>query len=221
MPIIVIGGQKGGTGKTTCATNLAVSLTLAGLDVLLVDADRQRTSSHWSGRRQSHENLPPIHCTEQSGKLFAPLRAFADRYGIVLVDAGGHDSVELRSALVAADHLYSPVQASQADLETLTTMTELVDGARALNPNLGAHLVLNRAPTHPGVSDTRDALEFLASYPAFDVCKTVIRDRKVFKDAVFLGRGAVELGDDKATLEARTFAEEVMAHAQIRTPRAA
>lgn len=221
MPIIVIGGQKGGTGKTTLATNLAVCLTLTGQDVLLVDADRQRTSTYWAERRLAHDGLPLIASTEQSGKLFTPLRGFADRYGIVLVDAGGHDSVELRSALVAADHLYSPVQASQADLETLVTMSELVDGARAINPKLQAHLVLNRAPTHPGVSDTRDALEFLVNFPSFDVCKTVIRDRKMFKDAIFHGKGAVELGDDKSAHEARAFALEVCSHASIHVPQAA
>lgn len=216
MPIFIIGGQKGGTGKTTVATNLAVALARAGRDILLVDADRQRTASYWSGRRQAAEGLPTVHATEQSGKLYQALRAFADRYQDVIVDAGGHDSVELRSALVAADLLYSPVQASQADLETLHTMTELVDGARALNPRLRAHLLLTRAPTHPGVSDTRDAQEFLATFPAFAACRSVIRDRKAFKDAMFFGKGVAELTDAKAALEIDAFTQEVMGHAEIR-----
>jgi chromosome partitioning protein len=42
--IILIGGEKGGTGKTTVATNLSACLASAGRDVLLVDADRQGTS---------------------------------------------------------------------------------------------------------------------------------------------------------------------------------
>ena len=37
--IILIGGEKGGTGKTTLATNLAAQRTLTGHDVLLIDAD--------------------------------------------------------------------------------------------------------------------------------------------------------------------------------------
>jgi chromosome partitioning protein len=39
--IALIGGEKGGTGKTTLATNLAAKRVLAGRDVLLVDADAQ------------------------------------------------------------------------------------------------------------------------------------------------------------------------------------
>lgn len=215
MPIFIIGGQKGGTGKSTVATNLAVALVRAGRDILLVDADRQRTASRWAERRAADGSLTIVRHTELSGKLFHPLGDYSRRYDDVIVDAGGHDSVELRTGIVAADHLYSPVQASQADLETLVTMSELVESARAMNPRLRAHLLLTRTPTHPGISDTRDALELLATFDAFDVCRTVIRDRKAFKDAVFYGKSALEMVDAKASLEVDSFAQEVMSHAQI------
>lgn len=221
MPIIIIGGQKGGTGKSTVATNLAVALQRAGRDILIVDADRQRTASRWAGRRQNDEALPSITATECTGNIFHNLRDLCRRYDDLLVDAGGHDSVELRSALGIADHLYSPVQASQADLETLGTMTELVEQASAINPRLKAHLLLTRTPTNPSVSDTRDALELLATYPAFDICRAIIRDRKAFKDAMFFGKGAVEMADPKAAAEIDALANEVMDHAEIRRSEAA
>lgn len=216
MPIYIIGGQKGGTGKSTVAVNLAVALGRAGRDVLLVDADRQRTASRWADRRSADSTLQPVNATERTGKLFHTLDDFSRRYDDVIVDAGGHDSVELRTALAVADHLYSPVQASQADLETLGTMTELVEEAVELNRRLRAHLLLTRTPTHPGVSDTRDAFELLRTYAAFDVCATVIRDRKAFRDGMFFGKSALELPDTKAALEIDQFTQEVLAHAQIR-----
>lgn len=146
MPIYVIGGQKGGTGKSTVATNLAVSLTRRGRSPLLVDADRQLTASHWSAERQSG-TLTPITTVQKTGKLFRDLQALSERFEDVIVDAGGYDSVELRTALVAADHLYSPVKASQSDLWTLEAMSQLLGEARELNPRLGAHLLLSMAPT--------------------------------------------------------------------------
>jgi chromosome partitioning protein len=45
MSIVLIGGEKGGTGKTTLATNMAVILAVEGKDVLLLDTDRQGTAS--------------------------------------------------------------------------------------------------------------------------------------------------------------------------------
>jgi chromosome partitioning protein len=50
--IITIGGIKGGTGKTTIATTLAVMLSKKGRDVLLVDADDQGTATDFTNYRE-------------------------------------------------------------------------------------------------------------------------------------------------------------------------
>jgi chromosome partitioning protein len=133
-------------------------------------------------------------------------------YDEVIVDAGGFDSVELRTALAAADHLYSPVKASQSDLWTLEAMSELVLQARDLNPSLGAHLVLSLAPTNPSVSSARDARRLLEQYPAFGICEAVIHNRKAFEDATAGGRGVLEGPDVKAQNEILAFSREVMSH---------
>lgn len=213
--IYVIGGQKGGTGKTTIATNLAVALARAGRTPLLVDSDHQRTATLWSDKRQQNAELPAVITIQRTGELYKPLLALAEHYSDVIVDAGGHDSVELRGALVAADRLYSPVRASQSDLWTLDYMSTLVAQAKAMNGRLSAFLLLTMAPTHPNVSDTRDALELLAEYPAFGVCTTVIRDRRAYRDATFHGRGVLEMGDPKASSEVESLLLEV-SRAEVR-----
>ncbi|KKL80188.1 hypothetical protein LCGC14_2007240 [marine sediment metagenome] len=53
MPIIVVGGVKGGSGKSTLSSNLAVLRSNAGKRVLLVDADEQRSISDWAEHRES------------------------------------------------------------------------------------------------------------------------------------------------------------------------
>ena len=55
--IIAVGGTKGGTGKSTVSTNLAVILAASGRDVLLVDADDQGTAGDFTTmRNQSRED---------------------------------------------------------------------------------------------------------------------------------------------------------------------
>jgi chromosome partitioning protein len=213
--LYVIGGQKGGTGKTTIATNLAVALTRGGHETLLVDTDRQLTASNWSDVRQAHDDLPPITCIQKTGKLYKTLRDLEDRYAHVIVDAGGFDSVELRTALAAADCLYSPVRASQSDLWTLEAMSDLVAQARELNEHLRAYLVLSMAPTNPVIQETRQALALLAEYPNFAVCSSVLRDRKAWRDAMQQGRGVLELTDAKASFEMSTFTREILSHGAV------
>ena len=45
--ILVLGGEKGGSGKSCLAQNLSVWLQRRGHDVLLIDADPQGTSVDW------------------------------------------------------------------------------------------------------------------------------------------------------------------------------
>src|SRR5262245_10402012 len=51
MPIIAVVNQKGGTGKTTVATNLATLFATQGPEVLLVDADPQQSALEWQHDR--------------------------------------------------------------------------------------------------------------------------------------------------------------------------
>ena len=58
--IILIGGEKGGTGKTTLSTNIAAKLALEGEDVLLVDTDKQGSASAWAATRDELEDVTRV-----------------------------------------------------------------------------------------------------------------------------------------------------------------
>ena len=66
--IVLIGGEKGGTGKTTIATNLAALRALAGRDVLLVDTDPQGSASYWASSRDEDGIKPRVACIQKFGK---------------------------------------------------------------------------------------------------------------------------------------------------------
>lgn len=207
--IVLCGGEKGGTGKSTLATNLAVWLAHQGKDVLLVDTDRQLTASRWCDRRAAlPDALPPVRSAEKHGNVFHALRDWATRYAEIVVDAGGRDSEELRTALVAAHVVYLPLRVSQPDLETSLHMHELVTLARTLNPTLTARWLLTMAPTgsHP---DTQEARRVLSDLPAIPLSASLLHDRQIYRDAMASGHGVTELLNDKAQAEIDALGHEI------------
>lgn len=205
---IVIGAEKGGVGKSTLAANLAVFLAGEGADVCLVDTDTQRSAANFVERREASGLEPRIHCVQKTGDLTSTLRDLSGRYGVLVIDAGGRDSRELRAALTVANLLLTPIQASQLDLETLPKMSELIGLARGINPDLKAFAVLSRAPANPTIREVDEARELLADFPELQLAETVVRDRKVYRDAMLQGRGVVEMDNGQAKAEIQLLAAE-------------
>jgi chromosome partitioning protein len=206
--IVLVGGEKGGTGKTTITTNLAVARARAGHDVLIVDCDPQGSANYWAAVREEGGIAPRIAVVQKFGKTLAnQLRDLAERYEEILVDAGGRDSVELRGAMVVADYLYSPIQASQFDTWTLDQMDTLVGHAHGLNPELRGIVIINRASTNPGVTEHKDARAVLEEYENLSLAQTVLRDRIAYRKAPREGKAVSEL----PTADSRKAVDEVEA----------
>jgi len=211
--IVIMGGEKGGTGKTTLATNLAAMRVLRGRDVLLVDTDKQESSNYWAiTRAQGEAASSRVVCAQKLGG--SVLRLGTDPYKTyedIIVDAGGRNSIELRATMTIADALFIPVQPSQFDLWTLARMNELVREARVVNPKLRAVVLINRASTNPGVSETADTVKILRDYPNLAFTGIIIRDRIAYRKAASLGLSVIELepSDSKAIEEMHAFYREV------------
>lgn len=199
--VIVIGGEKGGTGKTTIAVNIAIMRALMGRDVLFVDADKQRSGAKFFDRRNGNGVKPDITCVNILGKhLNSELDRMATRYESIIVDVGGRDSVELRSALVAKSvcNWYSPIQPSEFDMDTLETIEELSELSQTYNPNLQAHIILNACSTHAQTKTTDEAKSVITeSFPNLHVCNTTIGHRVSFKYSISNSCSVVEFEADE------------------------
>lgn len=211
--IVLVGGEKGGAGKSTLASNLAVVMASRGVDVMLLDADPQGTASKWIARR-NEAGLPVIHNAQKTGEVLATAKDLARRYELVIIDAGGRDSKELRSAMVAADMMVMPLQASIADLETLERMSEVIRMVRSINSGLAVKAVVTRAPTNPSITEVAEAREMLAEFPEIELARGIIRDRKIYRDALLEGRGVVEMDNGKARAEVQLLVDELFAEVE-------
>lgn len=201
--ILVIGGIKGGSGKTTIATHLAVMRAQSGGDVLLIDADDQETSFDFSTLRSSLENkLPEYTYIKLSGKaLRSEILKMKGKYDDIIVDAGGRDTLNQRAALTTADKLIVPFVPRSFDLWTLDNVSSIVQEIKQINPSLEAYAFLNRADSKG--YDNEEAQEMIKENENLMTLPVMICNRKAFGNAASEGKSVNELkiADRKAILE--------------------
>lgn len=199
--IIAVGGQKGGSGKSCLAQNLAVAMVRGGEQVMLIDADPQKTSADWAEQRRENADVVGVDCQAMTGDISKAVLALAETGRTLIIDCGGRDSKELRSALVIADLALLPIRPKRRDLRTLDYVADLVEKSRLVNPDLVARVVISQAPTLP--SQVQRILDSKAVAEQFGLpaLEPVIFNRNAFDDAEEAGLSVFEASDEKAIAE--------------------
>ena len=181
--IVAVVGEKGGTGKTTLAVHLAGWRTMAGRDVMLLDADPQGSSGQWvSFRREFTDKCPAS--VPAGARVGAAVIDFAKRYDDVVVDIGAGDGLGMEMLMRVADVALIPLQPNAMDVWTMPNLDELVGIARELNPKLRANVVLNKAPTHRSDNDAKAALRALDQCENIQTLDCMVRERTSIKRGV-------------------------------------
>ncbi|MET0633795.1 MAG: division plane positioning ATPase MipZ [Xanthobacteraceae bacterium] len=141
--VVVLGNEKGGSGKSTTAMHVAVALMNVGQRVATIDLDsRQRSFTHYIENRRAwarHAGIDlkvPVHfCVGRGAKLkldeneaiefagFAEaIAAVEQSHDFVVVDTPGTDSYLTRLAHSMADTLITPLNDSFVDFDVLGTV---------------------------------------------------------------------------------------------------
>ena len=124
MPqVIAVLNQKGGSGKTTLATNLAHSLLLDGYRVLLADADPQGSLRDW--QEASHAELLPVVGMDRD-TLAKDLPAVSSGFDFVVIDGPPQIAKLSAAAVKVADFVLIPVQPSPYDIWACADLVDLV-----------------------------------------------------------------------------------------------
>ena len=210
--ITVVGGNKGGSSKTTTATNLAVALAMVhGKDVVLVDSDIQRSASRWHAEREASGLAPAITLIEKTGNISQTLRSLADKYDHVIVDVAGRNSPELITACTVADMLIAPHQCSQLDLDTMFELQQQLISIRDLNPDLKAYAYQSIATTNPVLegNERNEFLEYVAEFDQLTPLTAKSCYRKIYRDVMSEGKSVMETDNAKARDEVMALINEV------------
>ena len=209
----LVGGEKGGSGKSCLAQNLAVYFARnKKAIVLMVDCDPQRTTSDWIQARNGDPSLPAINCIQLYGKIRNDLISLAQHYDYVVVDCGGQDNLALRAAMSVADHVVIPLRPKRRDLKTVPHMEDMLSTCKMVNPKMLASFVMTQCPSLPNQARRiLEAKDVCTSY-GINVLNAITYNRNVYDDSEELGSSVIEIDPEgKAAIEMIAIAEELMA----------
>ncbi len=210
MSIIVVGAEKGGVGKSTMAFNLAAYLAQSG-KVLLVDTDTQRTSVKWDEARQEVGLEKVFDVIGMTVKPASFIVDQASKYDAVIVDVGARDYDALGNFARIADLVIAPTKVGQGDLESTVDFSQAMKAVHGKHKNskIPMAFVVNAVPGPWNSSEGNDAANVLrTAVPTGEVLTTIIRDRRVWRDAHRLGKTIFEMpwGQSEKAVEEFTAA---------------
>jgi chromosome partitioning protein len=143
--VVVLGNEKGGSGKSTTALHIAVALLKAGQRVATIDLDsRQKSFTHyienrraWAERAKLKLEMPTHYCVARAdgpsveaneAREFANFSQAIARiehtHDVVVIDTPGSDSYLMRLAHSMADTLVTPLNDSFVDFDVLATLDQ-------------------------------------------------------------------------------------------------
>ncbi|WP_193141865.1 MULTISPECIES: ParA family partition ATPase [unclassified Meridianimarinicoccus] len=207
--VITVAQQKGGSGKTTLAANLAIALVGRGHSVAVIDTDPQGSLGRWfMTRREAMGGEAGLDFgTASAWGVGYEAEKMRDRNDFVIIDTPPKIDSDLRPALRESDLVLVPVATSHVDLWATESILELAE--RVDRPVM---LVLNRAAARARL--TAEVSEELSALSA-PRAETVIANRVIFAEVLGEGTGVTEkTASGPAAQEIQALLDEIGAMLQ-------
>lgn len=206
MPqVIAVLNQKGGSGKTTIAINLAHALKLAGSNVLLVDSDPQGSARDWNEANQG-QVLPVVGLDRET--LPTDLAAISGGYDYVVIDGAPQIAKLAAAAIKCADLVLIPVQPSPFDIWATADLVELIKTRQIITEGKPlAAFVISRAIKHTKLS--QEVNEALEGYD-LPILEQGTSQRVIYPTVASTGQTVFSELGNPAIAEIEALAQEVM-----------
>ena len=210
MNVVAVVNTKGGVGKTTIASALAVRAAQDSQRVAMVDLDPQRSLIEWWKRRGSPDNPTLFEGADHAAEAVEALEL--DGWDWVFLDSPPAFLVTVQEIIQAADFSLIPIKASMLDLLATQDAVVLAREAKA-----DFMCVLNDVT--PPRKDQADRLAEAARSTLFNaqvlIADTELAHRTSFIASMTVGKSAAEINsgrDKKATEEIDALWSEVKTH---------
>jgi chromosome partitioning protein len=206
--VIAVAHKKGGTGKTTTATNVAVELSKS-FDLTVLDFDSLQQLTKFNNRRSKKLKQLKVDTIEELKRVLSIQK---DHQHIVLIDLGGYDSDFSRIALLLSDLVITPLSDSDNDIDGLVDFTEIMDQVQQTQKNITINNYILANRLHWNDKSTHKAFKsFASSKSDLKVFDTIITQNSVFKRMLSTGKGVSELTNEyhKANKQVRALIEEI------------
>jgi len=183
MKSIAFVTQKGGAGKSTLATSVAVAAHESGERVCLIDLDPQATLSTW-GKTRGQNDIPVIACT--AGKLPSVLSALA-KQGVTLAifDTPGAEGPAAAAAIATAQLCVIPSRPTAFDLWASANTRQTIKSLKAEYA-----FVLNQCPPAQQSLRVEEGMKALEAMGA--LMSPLVLARVDYQEAARRGWGATE-----------------------------
>ncbi len=202
MPILSVVALKGGVGKSTLVTALAVELSQRQHKVLIADTDPQGTVLCWRAILGSAEVMPWPNPSHRDG--FAKR---AKEYDWTLIDTPPHAGPIMRAALVVADIALLPTIPGAADAWALGETIAVFLEAQKLRPELNGAVLLNRVSRRTALGAGARAALTDCGMP---ILKSELGLRVAYAEAMAAGKGPTTYASSSpAAGETRELVDEL------------
>jgi chromosome partitioning protein len=211
MPSIIgVLNMKGGSGKSTIATNLARGLQEHG-ETCIVDADPQGTALRWDNATPEDADMPAVFAA--SLPLDKRIPALAKGWDYVVVDGAAKAKNRTRQCVQAADVVLVPVRPSGADIWASEWLVGVIQNHQRMTGGVpaGAFVISQQIV---GTNLAGEIGDVLGQYD-LPVLEGRTSQRVAYAEALSVGSTVLDVEPEgKASGEVRSITEETLELAQ-------
>jgi chromosome partitioning protein len=206
--IISVIQEKGGTGKSTIATNLA-GMANKNKRVALIDCDMpQGTSASWSAMRL--QETP--HClTARIAKTYQDLAVLVEEltkdHDLIVIDAPPRIAETTKIALVLSNLAVIPLGASAVEIWAMTDLIKTIEAAKKIKPNVQSRILWNRF--RASTNSAKELSKTVSNELKIKQLNTKIGYRVAYSEALARGLTAIEWNDKQAKNEMILLGKEL------------